>query len=143
MKDRDFLAELLFGSAKPFIFSSNSTYNPFSSSDQNITSQSTQRYNIFDDDYDIELTKDGAYVSFEVPGYTKDNLQIVLENKNIKITGKRVFNKKGETKTIRHNFKLVDHQINEANIEATVANGILTLFLPNYVETGKKTINIL
>jgi HSP20 family molecular chaperone IbpA len=142
MKDRDFLAELLFGSAKPFIFSSNSTYNPFSS-DQNITSQSTQSHNIFDDEYDIELTKDGAYVSFEVPGYTKDNLQIVLENKNIKITGKRVFNKKGETKTIKYNFKLYDHQINEANIEATVANGILTLFLPNYVETGKKTINIL
>lgn len=143
MKDRDFLAELLFGSAKPFIFSSNSTYNPFSSSDQNISSQSTQSHNIFDDEYDIELTKDGAYVSFEVPGYTKDNLQIVLENKNIKITGKRVFNKKGETKTIKYNFKLYDNQINEANIEATVANGILTLFLPNYVETGKKTINIL
>lgn len=142
MKDRDFLAELLFGSAKPFIFSSNSTYNPFSS-DQNITSQSTQSHNIFDDEYDIELTNDGAYVSFEVPGYTKDNLQIVLENKNIKITGKRVFNKKGETKTIKYNFKLYDYQINEANIEATVANGILTLFLPNYVETGKKTINIL
>jgi HSP20 family molecular chaperone IbpA len=143
MKDRDFLAELLFGSAKPFIFSSNSTYNPFSSSDQNISSQSTQNRSIFDDDYDIELTKDGAYVSFEVPGYTKDNLQIVLENKEIKITGKRVFNKKGETKTVKHYFKLNNHQINEANIEATVSNGILTLFLPNYVETAKKTINIL
>jgi HSP20 family molecular chaperone IbpA len=143
MKDRDFLAELLFGSTKPFIFSSNSTYNPFSSSDQNISSQSTQNRSIFDDDYDIELTKDGAYVSFEVPGYTKDNLQIVLENKEIKITGKRVFNKKGETKTVKHYFKLNNHQINEANIEATVSNGILTLFLPNYVETAKKTINIL
>ena len=143
MKDRDFLAELLFGSTKPFIFSSNSTYNPFSSSDQNISSQSTQNRSIFDDDYDIELTKDGAYISFEVPGYTKDNLQIVLENKEIKITGKRVFNKKGETKTVKHNFKLNNHQINEANIEATVSNGILTLFLPNYVESAKKTINIL
>jgi HSP20 family molecular chaperone IbpA len=142
MKDRDFLAELLFGSAKPFIFSSNSTYNPFSS-DQNISSQSTQNRSIFDDEYDIELTKDGAYVSFEVPGYTKDNLQIVLENKEIKITGKRVFNKKGETKTVKHYFKLNNHQINEANIEATVSNGILTLFLPNYVESAKKTINIL
>jgi HSP20 family molecular chaperone IbpA len=70
-------------------------------------------------------------------------LQIVLENKEIKITGKRVFNKKGETKTVKHYFKLNNHQINEANIEATVSNGILTLFLPNYVETAKKTINIL
>jgi len=131
MKDRDYLAELLFGSVKPFIVSSNSTYSPF---DSNNT--------IFDDEYDIESTKDGAYVSFEVPGYTKNDLEIVLENKQINITGKRVYNKKGDTKTIKHRFKLNNYQINEANIEATVSNGILTLFLPNYVEKGKKTISI-
>ena len=132
MKDRDYLAELLsLVSMKPFIVSSNSTYSPF---DSNNT--------IFDDEYDIESTKDGAYVSFEVPGYTKNDLEIVLENKQINITGKRVYNKKGDTKTIKHRFKLNNYQINEANIEATVSNGILTLFLPNYVEKGKKTISI-
>lgn len=141
MKEKDFLAELLFGSSSPFVFTSHSNYNPFSS-DHNLSSQTTQGRSIFDDNYDIESTKDGAYISFEVPGYTKDNLEIVLENKEIKITGKRVFNKKGETKTIRHNFKLNNYQINEGNIEATVSNGILTLFLPNYIQTGKKTINI-
>lgn len=137
MKDRDFLAELLFGSIRP----TNSTYNPFSS-DRNIISQSTQSHSMFDGEYDIELTKDGAYVSFEVPGYTKDNLEIVLENKDIKIIGKRVYNKNGDTRTIKHRFNLNNYQINENSIEATVANGILTLFLPNYVETGKKTITI-
>jgi len=131
MKDRDYLAELLFGSVKPFIVSSNSNYSPFESNNT-----------IFDDEYDIESTKDGAYVSFEVPGYTKNDLEIVLENKQINITGKRVYNKKGDTKTIKHRFKLDNYQINEANIEATVSNGILTLFLPNYVEKGKKTITI-
>lgn len=141
MKNKDYLAELLFGSFSPFIISSNSTYNPFSS-DHNISSQSTKSHSIFDDEYDIETTKDGAYVSFDVPGYTKDNLEIVLENKEINIIGKRTYNKKGDTKTIKHRFKLGNYQINEANIEATVSNGILTLFLPNYVETGKKTINI-
>ena len=65
-----------------------------------------------------------------------------LENKDIKITGKRVYNKNGDTKTIKHRFNLNNYQINENSIEATVANGILTLFLPNYVETGKKTITI-
>ena len=142
MKDRDYLAELLFGSTSPFKFTSHSTYNPFSCSDQNISSQSTQSYGIFDSEYDIELTKDGAYVSFEVPGYTKDNLEVIFENKEIKITGKRIFNKDGDTKTIKHNFRLNNYQINDANIEATVSNGILTLFLPNYVEAGKKTITI-
>ena len=141
MKDRDYLAELLFGSTSPFMFTSNSTYNPFGS-DQKISSHSSQSHGIFDSEYDIELTKDGAYVSFEVPGYTKDNLEVTLENKEIKITGKRILNKNGETKTIKHNFRLNNYQINDANIEATVSNGILTLFLPNYVEAGKKTINI-
>ena len=141
MKDRDYLAELLFGSTSPFMFTSNSTYNPFGS-DQKISSHSTQSRGIFDSEYDIELTKDGAYVSFEVPGYTKDNLEVTLENKEIKITGKRTLNKNGETKTIKHNFRLNNYQINDANIEATVSNGILTLFLPNYVEAGKKTITI-
>lgn len=138
MKDRDYLAELLFGLSNPFApsspfgFTSDSTYGPYGI-----------KHNTYDSEYDIELTKDGAYISFEVPGYTKDNLQIVLENKDINITGKRVFNKKGETKTVKHNFKLSNHQVNESNIEATVSNGILTLFIPNYVEIGKKTINIL
>ncbi|MCF8340175.1 MAG: Hsp20 family protein [Chitinophagaceae bacterium] len=141
MKDRDYLAELLFGSSSPFMFTSNSTYNPFGS-DQKISSNSTQSHGIFDSEYDIELTKDGAYVSFEVPGYTKDNLEVIFENKEIKITGKRIFNKNGDTKTIKHNFRLNNYQINDANIEATVSNGILTLFLPNYVEAGKKTITI-
>ena len=135
MKDRDYLVELLFGTSNPF--------GP--SSSFGFTSDSTYgaKHSTYSSDYDIELTKDGAYISFEVPGYTKDNLQIVLEDKEIKITGKRTINKKGETKTIKHNFKLNNHQINEANIEATVSNGILTLFLPNYVESSKKTINIL
>jgi HSP20 family molecular chaperone IbpA len=69
-------------------------------------------------------------------------LEIVLENKDIKITGKRVYNKNGDIRTIKHKFNLNNYQINEGSIEATVANGILTLFLPNYVETGKKTITI-
>jgi len=141
MKDRDFLAELLFGSAKPFIFSSNSTYNPFSSSDQNISSQSTQNRSIFDDDYDIELTKDGAYVSFDVPGFTRDNLEISIEDRVVIIKGERVVNKKGEVKKILHKYK-VDSNFNESNIEATVSNGILTLFLPNYIAKPKKTITI-
>lgn len=129
MKNNDYLAELLFGASSPFTFRNDSTYNP-------------SMHNTNESEYDIETTKDGAYVSFDVPGYTKDNLQIVLENREIKITGKRVFNKKGETKTIKHNFNLNNYHLYDAHIEATVSNGILTLFLPNYVESSKKTINI-
>jgi len=135
MRDRNYLLEFLIDPSNPFGLSSSFGFTSDSSYGAKL--------NTDDSEYDIELTKDGAYISFEVPGYTKDNLQIVLENKDINITGKRVFNKKGETKTVKHNFKLSNHQVNESNIEATVSNGILTLFIPNYVEIGKKTINIL
>ena len=53
-----------------------------------------------------------------------------------------MYNKNGDIRTIKHKFNLNNYQINEGSIEATVANGILTLFLPNYVETDKKTITI-
>jgi HSP20 family molecular chaperone IbpA len=136
MKDRDYLAELLFGLSNPFApsssfgFTSDSTYGPYG-----------VKHNTYDSEYDIELTKDGAYISFEVPGFTKDNLEISIEDRVIIIKGERIINKKGVVKNILHNYK-VDSNFNESNIEATVSNGILTLFLPNYIAKSKKTITI-
>ena len=136
MKDRDYLAELLFGLSNPFApsssfgFTSDSTYGPYG-----------VKHNTYDSEYDIELTKDGAYISFEVPGFTKDNLEISIEDRVIIIKGERIINKKGDVKNILHKYK-VDSNFNESNIEATVSNGILTLFLPNYIAKSKKTITI-
>jgi len=136
MKDRDYLAELLFGLSNPFAssssfgFTSDSTYGPYGI-----------KHNTYDSKYDIELTKDGAYISFEVPGFTKDNLEISIEDRVIIIKGERIINKKGDVKNILHKYK-VDSNFNESNIEATVSNGILTLFLPNYIAKSKKTITI-
>jgi HSP20 family molecular chaperone IbpA len=136
MKDRDYLAELLFGLSNPFApsssfgFTSDSTYGPYG-----------VKHNTYDSEYDIELTKDGAYISFEVPGFTKDNLEISIEDRVIIIKGERIINKKGDVKNILHKYK-VDSNFNESNIEATVSNGILTLFLPNYIAKPKKTITI-
>jgi HSP20 family molecular chaperone IbpA len=136
MKDRDYLAELLFGLSNPFApsssfgFTSDSTYGPYG-----------VKHNAYDSEYNIELTKDGAYISFEVPGFTKDNLEISIEDRVIIIKGERIINKKGDVKNILHKYK-VDSNFNESNIEATVSNGILTLFLPNYIAKPKKTITI-
>jgi HSP20 family molecular chaperone IbpA len=136
MKDRDYLAEYLFKISNPF--------GP--SSSLGFASDSTNgsyriKHNAYDSEYDIELTKDGAYISFEVPGFTKDNLEISIEDRVIIIKGERIINKKGDVKNILHKYK-VDSNFNESNIEATVSNGILTLFLPNYIAKPKKTITI-
>jgi HSP20 family molecular chaperone IbpA len=136
MKDRDYLAELLFGLSNPFglsstlPFASDSTYGHYGI-----------KHSTYNSEYDIEITKDGAYISFEVPGYTKDNLEISIEDRVVIIKGERIINKKGDVKNILHKYK-VDSNFNESNIEATVSNGILTLFLPNYIAKSKKTITI-
>jgi HSP20 family molecular chaperone IbpA len=128
MREKDLIN--LFFNGYPFITSSSST-------------GAFDNYlgNYLETDYTIDETKDGAYVSFDVPGFTRDNLEISIEDRVVKIKGERVVNKKGEVKKILHKYK-VDSNFNESNIEATVSNGILTLFLPNYIAKPKKTITI-
>jgi HSP20 family molecular chaperone IbpA len=133
MRDRNYLLEFLIDPSNPFGLSSSFGFTSDSSYGAKL--------NTDDSEYDIELTKDGAYISFEVPGYTKDNLEISIEDRVIIIKGERIINKKGVVKNILHNYK-VDSNFNESNIEATVSNGILTLFLPNYIAKSKKTITI-
>jgi HSP20 family molecular chaperone IbpA len=133
MRDRNYLLEFLIDPSNPFGLSSSFGFTSDSSYGAKL--------NTDDSEYDIELTKDGAYISFEVPGYTKDNLEISIEDRFIRIKGERIINKKGDVKNILHKYK-VDSNFNESNIEATVSNGILTLFLPNYIAKSKKTITI-
>ena len=133
MRDRNYLLEFLIDPSNPFGLSSSFGFTSDSSYGAKL--------NTDDSEYDIELTKDGAYISFEVPGYTKDNLEISIEDRVIRIKGERIINKKGDVKNILHKYK-VDSNFNESNIEATVSNGILTLFLPNYIAKPKKTITI-
>jgi HSP20 family molecular chaperone IbpA len=133
MRDRNYLLEFLIDPSNPFGLSSSFGFTSDSSYGTKL--------NTDDSKYDIELTKDGAYISFEVPGFTKDNLEISIEDRVIRIKGERIINKKGDVKNILHKYK-VDSNFNESNIEATVSNGILTLFLPNYIAKSKKTITI-
>ncbi len=133
MKDRDYLLEFLLDPSNPFGLSSSFGYTSDSSYGAKL--------NTYNSEHDIELTTDGAYISFEVPGFTKDNLEISIEDRLIIIKGERIINNKGDIKKILHKYK-VDSNFNEANIEATVSNGILTLFLPNYIAKSKKIITI-
>lgn len=133
MRDRNYLLEFLIDPSNPFGLSSSFGFTSDSSYGAKL--------NTDDSEYDIEITNDGAYISFEVPGYTKDNLEISIEDRVIRIKGERIINKKGDVKNILHKYK-VDSNFNESNIEATVSNGILTLFLPNYIAKSKKTITI-
>jgi HSP20 family molecular chaperone IbpA len=94
--------------------------------------------------YEINETKDGAYLFFEAPGFNKTNLQVEMENGVIYINGKRTYklNSEEKVKTIKKEFRIGDGY-NASSIEATIEDGLLTVFVPNYKKQDKKRINLL
>ena len=97
-----------------------------------------------DDSYEINQTKDGAYLFFEAPGFNKSNLKVEIEDGVLHINGSRTYKLNGEEKTkkISKEFKIGDGYKSES-IEATIEDGLLTVFVPNYKKQDKKRISLL
>lgn len=96
------------------------------------------------ENYEINHTKDGAYLFFEVPGFNKTNLKVEMENGNLFIEGKRTYKINGEekTKSISKQFK-VGESYDPDSLEATIEDGLLTVFVPNFKKQEKKRISLL
>lgn len=94
--------------------------------------------------YEVNQTEDGAYLFFDAPGFNKTNLKAELENGVLHIEGKRTYkiNGKEKTKTISKEFNIGENY-NPSLIEATIEDGLLTVFVPNYKKQEKTRINIL
>ena len=94
--------------------------------------------------YEINHTKDGAYLFFDAPGFNKSNLKVEMEDGILHIEGKRTYKLNGEekTKSISKEFKIGDGYKSES-IEATIEDGLLTVFVPNYKKQEKRRISIL
>lgn len=89
--------------------------------------------------YEVNYTKDGAYLLFDVPGFNKTNLKVEMEGGVLYVDGKRTYKKNGvdSQKVISQKFK-IGQDFNPDNIEATIEDGILTVFVANYKKTEKK-----
>jgi HSP20 family protein len=95
-------------------------------------------------DEDIIYSKDGAYLTLEVPGFNKSNLKVEKEGSSIFIEGTRTYKSDGEEKQKRISRKFnVGQEYNSESIEATIEDGILTIFIPNYKKEEKKRISLL
>jgi HSP20 family protein len=85
-----------------------------------------------------EIYEDGdnVIVKLEMPGVTKDNIEISVEGNNLRILGRRSDRDSETTYLIRErhdgdfirNFT-IDETVSEAKIDAILVNGILTLTL--------------
>ena len=99
---------------------------------------------IVEENYEINQTKDGAYLFFEAPGFNKTNLKVEMEDGMITINGKRTYeiNKQEKVKTISKKFT-VGTEYDAESIEATIEDGLLTVFVPNFKKKEKKKISLL
>lgn len=97
-----------------------------------------------DEKYEIDYTKDGAYLFFESPGFNKSNLKVEMENGVLHIVGERTYKMEGETKTksILKQFN-IGEGFNPESVEATIEDGLLTVFVPNFKKQEKKRVSLL
>lgn len=97
-----------------------------------------------EESYEVNQTKDGAYLFFEAPGFNKETLKVEMEDGVLSIEGKRTYklNGKDKTKTISKEFK-IGSEYDPSQIEATIEDGLLTVFVPNYKKQEKKRISLL
>jgi len=106
----------------------------------------TSDFKLEDDssDYEVNHTEDGAYLFFDVPGFNKSNLKVEIEGSHIIIEGKRSYklNGKESTKSISKKFE-IGKDYDYSQIEATIEDGLLTVFVPNFKKVEKKRISIL
>lgn len=89
--------------------------------------------------YEINYTKDGAYLIFEVPGFNKSNLKVEMEDGTLCVEGTRTYKRDGEdiTKSVNQVFK-IGREYDSSNIEATIEDGILSVFVHSYKKSEKK-----
>jgi len=99
---------------------------------------------------DISEEKDAYVLVAEMPGVSKQDLEILLENNELTIIGRRTVNIPENTEALireikpRH-FRRVfdlDPTVDTARIEARIDQGILTLTLPKTEQVKPRKIQV-
>ena len=90
-------------------------------------------------DYDVHKTEDGAYYVFSVPGFNKTNLKVDVDDTILIIDGSRVIKSSSgdKTKSVHFSYDL-GLNIDTSKLEATIEDGLLSIFIPNEVKVEKK-----
>jgi HSP20 family protein len=97
----------------------------------------------------ITETKDGYLLEAEMPGVSKDGLEIALEGNELTLTGHRgteptgvdLLYRESSNRDYRRVFVL-DPTIDSAKIEARMDNGVLKLHLPKAEKVKPRKINV-
>ncbi|MDZ7717049.1 MAG: Hsp20/alpha crystallin family protein [Balneolaceae bacterium] len=100
---------------------------------------------------DISETDNQFLISAELPGMTKEDIDISLDNGRLSISGERKFEQEEEGKTFHRvetrygsfnrSFQLPDN-VDEESIQATYDNGLLNISIDKSEDKVKKKIEI-
>ena len=97
---------------------------------------------IDDEEYEINYTKDGAYLHFEVPGFNKETLEITIEGNELVLEGVRKYKLNGTEKEKKLDKRVkLNNNYDPSSMEATVLDGILTVYIPSYNKLSEKKKN--
>ncbi|HSS77894.1 MAG TPA: Hsp20/alpha crystallin family protein [Thermoanaerobaculia bacterium] len=100
---------------------------------------------------DIQETEDAYRLLAELPGLTRDDIQITLENNVLRLSGER----KLEKDTKRENYQRIERtygsfarsfalplQVNAEGVQAAFENGVLTITVPKAEQSKPRKIAI-
>ena len=100
---------------------------------------------------DIQETADGYRLQAELPGLTKDDISITLENNVLRLSGERKFEKDAKKEsfhriertygTFSRAFAL-PQQVNGEGVQASFENGVLTIPVPKAEQAKPRKIAI-
>ena len=97
----------------------------------------------------VSENSDGYLLELEMPGVSKDGLEISIENNELSITGRRsnpriegtVVHRESRSHNYRRTFE-IDPSINREKISARINQGVVTLTLPKAEEVKPRKITV-
>jgi HSP20 family protein len=100
---------------------------------------------------DIQETEDAYKLHAELPGLTRDDINITLENNVLRLSGERKFEKEAK-KDSYHRIErtygaftrafTLPHQVEADGVQAAFENGVLTITVPKAEQAKPRKISI-
>ena len=88
--------------------------------------------------YKTELTDDGITLTMETPGYNKNLIDVMVEDKTLIIEGK---SNTSDTDGFKERFTIND-KFDGEGVEASIVDGVLTISLPYKTETKPRKVKV-
>ena len=88
--------------------------------------------------YKTEITDDGITLTMETPGYNKNLIDVMVEDKTLIIEGK---SNTSDTDGFKERF-IINDKFDGEGVEASIVDGVLTISLPYKTETKPRKVKV-